>query len=369
VLKRLAILSAAIWGALALSAACGRTEPYRYTFDQARMDAGVDAGLPDASLDAAVVDAGFVPCDAGRFTLAKASPVVMLVIDRSGSMSESFSSGSGSVTKWKALTDSLEKALPAVSGQMQIGALIYPGGVSTGMTCSAPTVPDHEPRLNNVSAIIKDMRENLPAGGTPTAVAIENAGADLRRRRAAGSARAMIIATDGAPGCNGNLDPFTCTCLAQALVCLDCLDDVRTIGRVRDEAAAGIPSYVIGIQSSTDQTFTNVLNGMAIAGGRAQSGTNKFFSATSSSELEQALVAIRNQLGQCTFLTTSVPDLRGSISISLDNTTIPEDATNGWKWSDKSNGEMVLSGSSCTNVANRMNAVLFADVKCGGNDP
>ena len=88
---------------------------------------------------------------------------------------------------------------------------------------------------------------------------------------------------------------------------------------------------------------------MAVAGGRPRTGPRKYYAATSSAELDAAFVTIRAQVGACTFLSSSVPSATGAITITLDGAVVPEDPSgrSGWRWVDKTNGEIVLSADFC----------------------
>jgi isovaleryl-CoA dehydrogenase len=86
--------------------------------------------------DAAVVvdvdsgeDARPVPCTPGRLTLERASPMVMMVLDRSGSMGSAFGATD---TRWDILTRALGKALPPIDATMNRAAL------GCDVSCQAP---------------------------------------------------------------------------------------------------------------------------------------------------------------------------------------------------------------------------------------
>ncbi|MGH7327119.1 MAG: VWA domain-containing protein, partial [Polyangiaceae bacterium] len=276
-------------------------------------DAG-DAG-PEAS----------VPCIPGNFTLKKAQPSVMFVLDASGSMSETFSPDGSS--RWQVLTQSLGSALPSVDSSMQIGGLIFPSGHSPN-TCAVPASADLAPATGNVAALIDLMQGTDPLGGTPTADAIATAATELLGIRAASAARAIVLATDGGPNCNPNLDKTTCTCADPVQTQCGaeselCLDDTRTVQTISDNASAGLPTYVIGIHDPGDTQNDTVLNAMADAGGRARSGSPHYYPATSASDLGDALVSIRDQLGSCTYLTSSVPSASGTITVTVGGVVIP----------------------------------------------
>lgn len=354
--------AALVLSLLSVSMACGRSEPYAYTYDQARFDAGTDAGEPDGGEP----DAGFVPCVPGRVVLKRATPVVMFVLDKSNSMGESFG---GTGTRWKALVDGLSTTLPAIDQSVELGALLFPSG--TVNSCRAPGTAQLAPAKGNVSRLVTLLKQNGPSGSTPTADAIDVGAKTLRSIRTAGSARAMVLATDGAPSCN-DLLKAPCTCVSGGSSCSGarCLDDVRTVSRIKGHFDNGIPTYVIGIQNASDTTLVGVLNAMALAGGRPQPGMQRYFAANSTAQLNQALTTIRDQVGACVFLTTSVPDPDGQIEIRFDGNVLAEDpsGTAGWSWADRTNGEVRFQGATCTSVAPQSMPNLIAEVRCGGPD-
>jgi hypothetical protein len=291
----------------------------------------------------------------------------MFVIDRSGSMGSDF----GATTRWGALTQGLARSLPAVDQTMAIGAYVFPA-VSATAGCRVPALADLSPATGNVTPLIDLLSRSSPRGGTPTADALAQAAVALRGVRAAKSARALVLATDGAPGCNPDLDPFTCICTTPQ-PCTpnnvsNCLDDVRTLDRLRAITASGLPTWVIGIQNAGDTLFIDVLDRMAVAGGRPRASRPRFYPATSPAELEAALVEIRDQVSGCTFLTASVPDAQGVIRIFLDGVEIPEDPglADGWSWVDRANGEVVFAGRACTTAGQ---GVVTANVGCSGGGP
>ena len=168
-----------------------------------------------------------------------------------------------------------------------------------------------------------------PVFRRPTSEVIRVAAQVLRGRRTGTAARAMVLATDGAP-----------TCTSQPLA--------DTLAGLRRAAADGIPTYVIGI--ADDVTLRQSLQQLAVAGTRPRPGSQGFYSAQSAAELQLAFSTIRDQVGACSFLTSSVPDAQGSIIVSLDGARVPFDETGqqGWRWTDRDNGELTLVGDVCT---------------------
>lgn len=350
-------------GAVAL--ACGRSEIVRPATaeapDAGAPDAGRDGGT-DAGLDAGAVDAGDKPCLVGRFGLTPAVPVVVLVLDRSGSMGDLFPDG---VSKWNALKGALAATLPSVDQTMQLGLLLFP--VSATQECVPFASLNPQPAVGQVQRILAMLDAGDPMGGTPTAAAIDMAALHLGARRTASTAKAIVLATDGAPVCNSNLDPRTCVCLApqpcRSVLCLDLDETSAAIARAAD---AGMPTYVVGLEATAEQLFIDALNAMAVAGTRPQPGAKRYYAATSRVELARAFAAIRDQVSQCSYLTSSVPNAQGTIVVTRDGGRLPFDPSGdaGWRWTDRSNGELLVQGADCL-LANGRHGALEALVTCG----
>lgn len=338
--------------ALLSLAGCGRTEPYRFT-GRGGTDAGGEEG-----------DAGrpVVGCTPGVIELTKATPNVMFVLDRSTSMNSPF--GATRASRWRSLGSALARVLPPINSKVELGALLFPQG--TGSSCSAPVGANLTPALGNVPPLVSLLVNTQPGGQTPTAVAVQAAGAILLGQRAAKGARGVVLATDGAPNCNPSLDPATCACADSSRRCgaaTLCLDDARTVEAIAGLAVLGIPTWVLGIQDSST-TAAGVLNAMARAGGRARAGATAYYAVSSETALDTALTDIRNQVGACVFLSSSVPTEGGRIDVRVDGDSVPADPVDGWAWTDLGNGELELSGASCDALLKRTAPVLEAIVEC-----
>ncbi len=307
-----------------------------------------------------------IGCVPGDITLTAATPEVMFVLDRSGSMSTPFD---GTQTRWQTLTSALAATLPPVDATMAIGGYVFPATTSKN-DCSVPSAANVVPAKGNVQSLLSLMQPMKPGGQTPTADAIDGAAALLLAERAATTARALVLATDGAPNCNAALDPSTCSCSDKT--CHNgeqCLDASRTVQRIAATFAQGVPTYVIGIQDDGSQ-FATVLDQMAQAGGRPLTNApQSYYPARSEADLELAISTIRNQVSACTYLTTSVPNAEGSIVVTLNGQIIPFDpnGTTGWTWASETNGQIILLGMTCAAAAGAA-STLIAHVQCDAPD-
>ncbi len=325
---------------LVLTASCGRTELLR----GAAADPTADAGVPP-------------PCVPGVRQLTRAHATVLFVIDRSASMGFPF----GRTTRWAALIAALSRSLPAVDSSIALGAYVFP--VASFGSCQPPSSVDLAPAVGNVRSLLELLRAHGPNGATPTAEALQQAAQALRERPGVG--RALVLATDGAPGCNPALDPRRCTCAGPngCDSALECLDDARTVQRLAEITRSGIPTWVLGLQDRTDLTLVEVLDRLAVAGGRPRLAVPRYYAATDEPELESALRSIRDQVDGCTFVTDSVPTADASITVMLDGRTIAADTLDGWTWTDATRGELSFVGPACEIAARAK--VVSVSIGCG----
>ncbi|MFO0616863.1 MAG: vWA domain-containing protein [Polyangiaceae bacterium] len=317
-------------------------------------------------LDAPGGGAGPLGCVPGTAELERAVPALMFVVDASGSMDDALE-GAG-VSRWDAMRSAFAATLPPVDTSMELGLMVYPS--NGGEKNCAAGHPAITPGLGHVGTILDALDDRKPRGATPTAAALDAAATALEAHRAAAGARTLVLATDGGPNCNTDLDPKTCECVP-APVCKEsvlCLDDARTVSTIEDLAKRGIPTYVIGI-AAADDTFIGVLDEMADAGGRARVGEDpRFYPVASAADFDLALATIRDQVGACTYLTRSIPDPGGTIVVRVDGAEVPFDPTgaDGWSWSDLSNGELVFTGDACASLTSGSHTVQ-ALVTCGAD--
>lgn len=357
------------WLVLACSVACGaRSGLLAYGTVEDDDDVDAASGVPRfAAASADGSSSELVACVPGVLELSAATPTVLFAIDRSLSMAQGLAGGAGS--RWDALRAGLENTLPEVDARMQIGSLLFPSSGGDGRRDRSCEVNDGTlllPARNQADAVLRGIAGAAPGGSTPTADAVRFAANALLSVRAAKSARALVLATDGAPACDAALDPATCECVGgrRCSDALRCLDDERTVTVLADVAAHGVPTYVVGLLADDNtQRFARVLDQMARAGGRPQTGTHAFYPATDERELEAAFTSIRDQVGACVYLTTSVPDLGGSIELRAGDEVIPYDVggSTGWSWADRDNGEISLSPDVCERAHG---VAILASVTC-----
>jgi hypothetical protein len=359
---------------------CGARTPLgdAETFDETT-DASPDP--EDASvdvIDAHVKDTGRKDsdrpgCTPGRFILTLGTAQLLFVLDRSGSMALDLAGNSppNGPTRWATLETGLRQAIGPFTADIAMGAKFFPMEVKTPpeeaweLCVAGGGWVDVPVALNNASAILSKFQSTSPNGGTPTAETLQIAAEYLGRQRAV--ARAIVLATDGAPNCNSLLKQSTCTCtFADPTKCTDfsygatnCLDDTRTLAVVKDVfLRERIPVYVLGIgHGGEEETFlVPTLDAMAELGGRAKPVSPKYYDVQSASQVTTALQSIRESVSRCTFLTPSVPSDGNAIAVEVNGVSVPRDPTHieGWDWVDELYGVIAFFGTPCvtTTVTN-----------------
>lgn len=309
---------------------------------------------------------GAVPCVPGRFDFELALTQLMFVIDRSGSMDFSLDGDVQSrPSRWTLLRNALEQTLPTFDQQIEMGAKFYPEPPRSNQSeesCRTDPGVALAPARGNARAIVDAFESPFPRGGTPTSEAVRVAAQYLTRSR--GVARTIVLATDGAPNCNGTLDQRTCICTSASTSppCAEaangrfsCLDDNRTIDTIRSIAdEQKIPVFVIGIGTDESPDFLRVLDDMAVAGGRPRETTPRHYNVQSPKDLTDALETIRDSVAKCTYLTPSAPTNPNRITVEINGTVVPRDPAkiDGWEWIDQQFGWIGFFGSACAAAQN-----------------
>ncbi len=361
--RRLLAASCFALGLISLGACGSRTGLFGTDPAVSLLDGGPDGATFDGAPD------GAVKCTPGRFTLDLAIAQLMFVIDRSGSMAFSLDGRQpdrfgnlppGVLSRWDTLRDALFQTITPFDNALAMGAKFYPeasppGPAPADEACRTDVGVGIAPARGNVKDIINVFDTTDPNGGTPTSEALRLAAQYINGTR--GVARTMILATDGAPNCNGDLDAERCTCTAASGNCasapggeFNCLDEVRSISVVRDIFQnMKIPVYVIGIGSTERPEFLKVLDDMAVAGGRPRATTPRHYNVQTSADLTAALGSISDSIAKCTYLTPSAPTDPNAINVEINGTTIARDPThtNGWDWVDQTFGTLAFFGPAC----------------------
>lgn len=260
-----------------MTLACGSQTPDALdagdTLDAMPADGGLSFG------DAATLDASDASCD---------PPELLIVLDRSDSMSGSPDGADGGASKWSLAVDALDTITkPPIDATLRFGLELLPdqacvkgpSGACGYGTVAFPTA------LDNGNAIASTLATTSLLNGTPIGGAMQTATTTLTATAVSGRAQNVVLVTDGRDTCSA-------------------LDGVQNVQAL---AKASIHTYVVGFDGATDPAYLNDLAcaGLTAANFKAsctlKSGgyvasvtksTHVFFDATDGAALQTALATI-----------------------------------------------------------------------------
>jgi hypothetical protein len=302
-------------------------------------------------------------CDCVDVPLVAQPPNIYYVLDRSGSMSHD--------NKWTNARDAVTSLTKSLGSHANFGAAIFPTGDDTcgpgvevmSVRPGDPIAPnDPNAKTPTADALFESMLIP-PQGGTPTAATLQYV---LGRVQPLKSKTYVVLVTDGAPNCNA---AATCTAdlcsdnIAMVSGCpaggppnccappngANCIDSDLSAKAVSDLAAAGFPTYVIGLATSAMES--DVLDKLAVAGGTANtSGPTKYYLANDVTT-EGLLGTLRKVAGRiagaCVQKLMAPPMDPSLVNVYVDDVVVPQDPVNGWALQGDT---VTLLGTTCSRV-------------------
>ena len=279
-----------------------------------------------------VVDTGMgETCGSFNFKPTAKTAVLMLVLDRSGSMKNSLPNNAG--TKWDVVTAAVNPAIKATQNGIQWGMKTFPG--DSGCNGVATSGVDVMVAPMNAANLSTKIGQTTPEGdGTPTGDGVL-AAFNYLKGLSTTDPKYILLATDGDPSCPG--DGIT-----------------YALQQITAAHSAGISTFVIGVGTGHD-SGTN-LDSMAIAGGQARPVTNpldtKYFPADSPDELAMTLKAITGQIASCVFSLGQRPPDMQFVNVTLGATEIPYNVAgvNGWQFVLGDTSTITVVGNWCDQI-------------------
>jgi hypothetical protein len=301
-------------------------------------DPGIKVDPPD--LDASVGGSDGAPtCIEGQVEFTEVLPQIWLLLDRSGSMTESL----GTTSRWRALGAVIlgDPLVPedrgivgAFEGRAAFGAVFYTSGSAAG-----GCVLDLEsvaPATNNYTKIRQRYEKLSPSGGTPTADSVAATVAEAVSRDLTGGPKILVLATDGEPGgCAPRPDLAT----------------VEVEKEVSKAFAKGITTFAISISTDTNPSHMQRVANLGVGLPADANPPAPFYTAQSQEELKLAFSAVVEQVPRtCVFSLNGEVDAKNADkgSVVLAGVELAYGDANGWILKQADQVELV--GAACEEI-------------------
>jgi hypothetical protein len=312
--------------------------------------------VPDAGPDVVEVADGDACADI-QFEVTNVIPTVVLLIDRSASMSEEdLDTANPGVSRWDALKTALLDPAGAVAGlqdHVRFGVVFYAGG-ARGDTCPvldqggdpATLMPPRTGLLADFTTYFQPL-DTLP--DTPTGESVAFTADELTAFTEVGP-KFIVLATDGEPDlCADRQEPS---------------GRDRSLAEVTAAYASDISTFVISVGTDVAEAH---LSEIANAGQGFPPGDMpampRFYQVTTQQALADAFEQIITGTRSCSMSLNGEidPKLADRGQVLLDGAPVPQSDTDGWRVVDGSTIELV--GSACQAIQDGEHA-LSASFPC-----
>ncbi len=328
-------------------------------------------------LDTTESSTGEMTCGEQQFMIEAVPPNVMLVLDKSGSMMTLWdadaAAGTPDVTRWSSLVNVVDAVVVNFDAEINFGANLFPStsantqlGAGACVVANAPEVPVAPENALEVLMGIPAADADDLHGATPAATGVEVALAHLKTLDP-DVGRFLILVTDGAANCSADADTSMCPGVGCGL--LEEYDEnlASVVADAFTEDA--IPTFVVGIDildelggvgndGSPEVNTYEKLNLVAVAGGKARDGAEKFFNAQNELDLQDALSEIAGQVASCIVpLADPGPLHPDFVTITINGIEVPRvddcETQDGWVYvnPDGPYDAIELCGVACGELA------------------
>jgi Mg-chelatase subunit ChlD len=292
-------------------------------------------------------------CQRENVSAARVIPNIILVIDQSGSMTESFG---GAGTRWDVLRDFLlrpDGLIAMFETQVRFGLAMYSAlveGDNGTQPPPCPMVTSVEPKLMNHADISRAYSAAAPLGETPTGDAIDRIldGLPQAQLDQSDGPTVLILATDGEPDRCEELNPQQ--------------GQAEAVAAVTRAFSMGVRTYIISVGEDVSQQHQQDVANAGI--GRDASNAAPFWRAGDDESLRRALTEIIGSQVSCDVALNGRVESGDPCSgrVSLNSVELACDDENGWELADPNH--IRLRGRACSDWKTSRNAIVDAQFPC-----
>ncbi|MBN1655729.1 MAG: VWA domain-containing protein [Deltaproteobacteria bacterium] len=290
-------------------------------------------------------------CADQEVQVSRIIPWILFVIDRSGSMSESYT---GSTSRWQAVYDALmaenEGVIARLQRTVEFGIMLFDGEG----TC--PRLVTVDPAINNYDPIDAVYSTSSPGRITPTAMALNAAYAIVPDQQTQLDTQFkphyVILCTDGEPnGC-----PEATGFFGESGIVTDFQGPIN---EVTAAAARDIKTFVVSVASG-GQEYQDFLDQLAQIGNTGSPA----FSPTTKEDLVGRLTEIVGGAIGCEVVLNGKVTVGSECAgtVELNGVKLGCNDPNGWRLVDPNHIELL--GQACESFMGNPDVVLSASFPC-----
>lgn len=345
------------------------------------LDSDSNSGGSDETGQPSNDDDGGEQCEQAQysFTFTPTTPNVMLVLDKSRSMSNlwdhDLNPGTEMISRYHSLHNVVRDLVNQFSNDINFGAQLFPSAdawldePTNDFSClveSEPEVPLGPNTVADILAVMPPANDFSFSGGTPAVAGLTSAISHLLDEAPADSNRAIIFITDGAANCSPDELP------GDTLFVYD--EDVpQVIQSTYDDE--GIPVYVVGINILDEMGTKPAVNpyeaitDAAAVGGAPAPGGDPFYNAFNEIDLADALEQVISDI-ECTVNLDVEPIYPESVGVTVDLQGYDHvddcDTQNGWTYPSEDGpfNSILLCGTACDSIQN--GGIVDVEYLCPG---
>jgi hypothetical protein len=348
------------------------------TLDSDGKTGGSESGEP---VDDSGNDEGGEQCEQAQysFTFTPETPNVMLVLDKSRSMSNlwdhDLNPGTATISRYHSLHNVVRSLVNTFSDDINFGAQLFPSAdayldePTNDFSClveGTPEVALGHNTATDITAVMPPADDFTFSGGTPAVAGLSSAIDHLIDEAPADSNRAVIFITDGAANCSPDELP------GDTLFVYDAEVPTLIEQTYNDE---GIPVYVVGINILDEMGTKPAVNPFeaitdaAMVGGAPAPGGTPFYNAFNELELIDALEQVVEDI-ECTVNLDVEPIYPDSVGVAVDLEDYSQvddcETQDGWTYPSEMGpyNSILLCGSACDAIQN--GGVVDVEYICPG---
>lgn len=259
-------------------------------------------------------------CGQEEFGTTAVPPNLLIVLDRTGSMSAEVPD-SGGLSRWEVAGDAVASVLQSYEGTINFGLNLF--SACTGNGCAPGTIV--EPIGSAAVAIDQAVSQaSLCNSGDPETVIGGTLAALVGESslQAPGRDNVVLLLTDGHDNCGGGGAQAATDLLGQPVP---------------------VQVYVVGFSGGVDAAELEAIAQAA--------GTDPYYQADDAAELSSALQTIAGNVKTCSFQLDETPDAEIFVFFNNDPSGVPNDPNDGWTYDDATN-TVTFHGAACDDIEN-----------------